>query len=251
MTELLPGILQNAADWAPAGSVYTMYTNNYADLPLPKGNDEGYFYSLVRNSPAVLDDERIVSAVPTSLNMTLGPIDNEGILMANWEFAGKEYERAVTVSGTIDHATLDDMYKWGELIDVSFGGVDLTSDFVSADLNITSGAKLVSDLPDGEFVFPKWECTCVLKVIANANTEGIKTKILSRDVSLAETLKIAFGTSATTPAAEGDLIMTMFSYATEWSSDYAEGEVIDFTFEGVFGDTVSDEYPFMAEFYHA
>jgi len=250
MEVLLPGVLQNATDWTATSNVWTMYTNNYANLPLPKGNDEGYFYTLVRNSPATLDDERLTSAVPTSLTLSIGPTDNEGILMADWEFAAKEYDRSITVSGTIAHAELTDMYKWGELVNVSFGAYDLTSDFVSAEIKVTSGAKLVSDIPDGEFVFPKWEVSCTLKVIANSNTEAMKTKVLNRDVNLAETLKIAFGTSATTPSAEGDLILTMFAYATEWSSDYTEGEIIDFTFEGVFGNTGSSEYPFMAKFYH-
>ena len=252
MTLMLPGVLQADVDWAAATSVWTMYTNNYADLPLPKGADEGYFYTLVRNSPASADDERLVSAIPTSLTLSIGPTDNEGILMSQWEFVASQYDREVDAGGTISHAQLTDMYKWGEICTVSgvtFGSVDLTSDFVSAEISITNGAKLVNDIPDGEFVFPKWEVTATVTVIANANTEGIKTKVLDRDVNLAEPLKICFGTSATTPAAEGDLILTMHAYATEWSSDYAEGEVITFTFEGVFGG--AGEYPFQAKFYHA
>lgn len=249
MTLVLPGILQKSTSWTPAANVYTMYTNNYADLPLIKGSNEGYFYTLVRNSPKALDDERITSAVPSTLKLSVGPTDNEGILMGEWEFLGSEYDRGLTVSGTVSHAALTDMYKWGELNAVTYSGYTLTSDFVSMELNVTNGLKKVSDLPDGEFVMPKWEVTGTLKVIANANTEAMKTLVLNTDVSQGAELKIAFGTSSTTPAANGDLILTSFCYLTGWSSDYAEGEVIDFTFEGVFGGG-ANEYPLQAKFYY-
>jgi len=247
MEAMLPGILQVDSDWAPATNVYTMYTNNYANLPSPKGTEDGYFYTLVRNSPDALNDESLIDAIPTTLTLSIGPTDNEGILSASFEYAASEYSREVTLSGTLGHAALDNMFKWGDIVDVSYGVSGLTSDFVSAEITITNGAKLAQDLPTGEWVFPKWEVTATVKVIANANTEGLKTLVLDNDVSSADTLKIAFGTSATTPAADGDLILTCFSYLTSWASDYEEGEVIDFTFEGVFGG--AGEYPFQAKFW--
>lgn len=248
ITLLMPGILQSSADWTDTLDVYSMYTNNYADLPSPKTSNDGYYYTLVRNSPEAGDDEVIDSAVPSSVTLSISPDDNDGVLVGQFEFIGDTYTRGQSQSGSVTHLGLDYMYQWGDIVSVSFGGADLTSDFVSAEINVTSGAKLVSDIPNGEVVFPKWEITGTLKVIANASTEAMKDKVLSRDVALAEPLVIAFGSSATTPALDGDLIITSHAYLTNWTSDYAEGEVIDFEFEGVFGG--AGEYPIALDYFH-
>ena len=254
LRDLLPGLLQADSDYSAASEVWTMFTGNYADLPQPKTNGDGYFYTLCRNSPASADDEVITSAIVQSMTLKIGATDDEGILMADVEFLGKDYSRGATQGGTISHMALTNMYKWGNITTASgitFGSADLTSDFVSAEISITANAKHVSDIPDGEYVFPKWDVTTTIKCIANADTEAIKTKVLSRDVDLAEQLVIAFGTSKDTPAADSDLVFTSHAYATGWDSDYAEGEVITFTFEGVFGNTAADEYPARFEFFIA
>lgn len=247
MTIILPGLLQKDSDWVATINVWDMFTNNYADLPLPKGSDEGYFFTLVRNSPAAGDDEIIDSAIISSMKLMVSPTDNEGVLKADIEFVGTGYATGQTAGGTITHASLAEMFNWGDITAVSFGASDLTSDFISAEINISNGAKLAQDLPSGEVVFPRWEVTGTIKIIANALTEAMKAKVLSNDVDSAEPLTITFGNAVV--AANGDMNIVSHAYLTGWSSDFAEGEVIEFTFEGVFGVNAS-EYPISFEFFY-
>jgi hypothetical protein len=209
-----------------------MFTQNYDGLPSPKSGNQGYFYTLVKNSPQSGDDEIIASAIPSSVKLAVSPTDNEGVLKADIEFVGTGYEKGVTSGGIVKHADLANMYRWGSISAVKFGTANLTPDFISAEINITHGAKLAQDLPTGEVVFPKWEVTGTVKVIASPLSETMKSIVLSRDVNNAEELVIAFGSE--TPTAEGHLVLSSMCYLTEWKSDYTEGEVIEFQFEGVF-----------------
>ena len=245
MKEVLPGLLQKGTDWVAASNVYTMNCNNYADLPSPKADNDGYFFTLTRNSPEAGSDEEIASAIISSAKFTVSPTDKEGVLTADLEFVGTGNLRGQTSSAVVTPMSLDTMFKWGDLASVMFGSVDLTSDFISAEINVSNGAKLAQDLPTGEVVFPKWEVSGTIKVIANANTEALKDKCLSRDPNQSETLAIAFGNAV--PAANGDLVLSSDCYLTKFSSDFTEGEVIEFSFEGVFGDSKN---PFTAEFYY-
>ena len=246
MKELMPGLLQKSVDWTATTNVYTMYTNNYSTLPSPKASNDGYFYTLTRNSPVAGKDEMIASAVISSAKFMVSPTDKEGVLTADLEFVGASYLRSLTSAAVITNASLDNMFKWGNLFSVKFGTSVLTSDFISAEINVSNGAKLAQDLPTGEIVFPKWEVSGSFKVIANALTEALKDKCLASNVNTSELLEIAFG--ATTPSAEGHLVLSSQSYLSGWNSDYAEGEVIEFQFEGVFGDV--SKYPFQAKFFH-
>lgn len=250
--DIVPGLLQANSDYTAASNIWKMFTGNYGDLPSPKTTNDGYYYDLVRNSPVASDDEKILGAIMDSATISISPTDDEGVLMLDSNWIGKTYERGATQSGTVSHASLANMYKWGNIATVSgisYGSADLTSDFIDAQITISSGAKKISDIPDGEIVFPKWEVEATVKVIANSETEGIKSKVLSKAVDTAEKLTIAFGTSAITPAADADLILTMHAYPTSYSSDFTEGEIITFVFKGVFGDTSAEEYPLHAEFF--
>lgn len=248
MAMILPGLLQKDSDWTATVDVWDMFTNNYVDLPSIKGADEGYFYTLVRNSPASGDDEIIDSAIISSMKLMIGHTDNDGVLKADIEMIGIGYSSAQTAAGTITHASLAEMFNWGAISAVSFGASDLTSDFISAEINISNGAKLAQDLPTGEVVLPRWEVTGTIKIIANALTEAMKVKCLNNDVDSAEPLTITFGNAA--PAANGDMNIVSHCYLTGWSSDFGEGEVIDFQFEGVFGVSAG-EYPIGFEFFYA
>jgi hypothetical protein len=129
------------------------------------------------------------------------------------------------------------MYKWGDLSAVTYNSQAMLSDFISCELNISNGAKFAQDLATSEIVLPKWEVTGTLKVVANAQTEAMKTACLLKDVNAAVPIKFVFGNLANT--AEGDLTISVNAYLTGYKSDYNEGETIDFTFEGVFGNSVS------------
>ena len=244
MSEMLPGILQDSTDYETDVGVWTMFTNNHADLPL-LSDDEGYFYTITRNSPEVLNDEYITDAVPSSLKLTVDPTANDGVLVGDFEFFGSAYTRGVTVAGVITNAPLTEQYQWGEIAAVSFDSNDILSDFISCEFNITNGAKHASDLPTGEVVFHKWEVTGQLKILAGSTTEAMKTLVLSSAVSTGKELVVSFGDGTVSSAGEMDI--TSFCLLTNWESDYEEGEVITFDFEGVFGG--AGEYPFEVSFF--
>lgn len=247
MEDLLPGILQKTNDWTNVDNVWTMYTNNYSNLPSPKTTSSGYFYTLVRNSSDTGNDEYLTSALPTSLKLSIDPTNNNGILTGDFEFIAKDYTRSATQTGNITNAPSTNAYEWGNIGDVTFDGNSFADDFVSCEINITSGAKHISDLPDGEIVFPKWEVTGTLKVIENDYTETMKDYVLSSAVSTGRPLVISFGDGTVSSA--GEMNITCFVYLTNWSSEYEEGEIISYEFEGVFGG--AGEYPIKVEFYNA
>jgi len=250
MQELMPGILQDSTNYETVGGKWTMFTNNYADLPSPRTTGDGYFYTLTRNSPDTANDEYLTSAIPTSLKLSIDPSANDGVLIGDFEFIGKDYTREATHSGTITDAPLTEQYQWGEITAVklttpSAGETNMINDFVSCEFNITNGAKYVSDLPEGEVVFPKWEVTGQLKVIAGTTTEEMKTLVLASLVNTGMPLVISFGDG--TVSEPGEMNITSHIYLTNWESDFEEGEVITFDFEGVFGG--AGEYPFKVEFW--
>lgn len=244
---IAPGMLQSSSDWEDTANVWSVYTNNYANLPSPKSDDDGYFYTLVRNSPEALDDERVASMVMSSMKFSIGPTDNEGILAMDTEWIGKGYTLGVTSAGSITDMALTNSYKWGDIGIVSYDTANLTSDFISAEWNVSNGAKLVQDLPTGEVVLPRWEVTGSFQVAAGADTDTMKALCSSSDVTTAKPFVVSFGDGTVSSA--GELNITCHCYLTEWSSDYAEGEVVTFNFEGVFGGV--SEYPIELEYYYS
>ncbi|BDQ01946.1 MAG: hypothetical protein KatS3mg036_0500 [Ignavibacterium sp.] len=233
---LLPGLLQSKPDWTATADVWTMKANNYAQLPGVKTANEGYFFDLARRFQDGTG-ELMKGAVVNSLKLSVSPTDDEGILSGEFQFIGSAIDRNFSATGTVTHAPLTNMYRWGNLSQVSYNNNPLLSDFISCELNITNGAKFAQDLTSSEIVFPKWEVTGTIKVVANAYTEAMKNDCLLKDVNMAVPIKIVFGNS--NPSAEGDLAITVNAYLTGYKPDYTEGEVIEFTFEGVFGNSVS------------
>lgn len=243
---LLPGIFQSDTPWTGSSGDWTMFTNNEPDLPKPKATNSGSYYTLTRNSPDSNDDERIDSAIPTSLKLTINATDNAGSLMGELEFMGRGYKRGFTSAGTVSHAALTNRFEFNNIVEVSYGGDNFYTDFVSMEMNITDGAKFINDIPLGEAVFPKWEVQGTVKMLANSFSEGFKDLADSADVDSGQPLVIAFGN--TSPAANGDLVITSHAYLTNHPSDYTEGEVIEFSFEGVFGG--AGEYPVKVNFFY-
>lgn len=233
---LLPGLLQSKTDWTPVADVFTMKANNYMQLPGIKSSNEGYFFELARRFQDGTG-ELMKGAVVSSLKLSISPTDDEGILSGDFQFIGSSIDRNFTANGAVTHAPLTNMFRWGNLSEVSYNGQALLSDFISAEINITNGAKFAQDLTSSEIVFPKWEVTGTLKVVANAYTEGMKNDCLLKDVNLASPIRIAFGNS--NPGAAGDLLITINAYLTGFKPDFTEGEVIEFSFEGVFTNSAS------------
>ena len=249
MELLLPGVLQTNSDYTKTVSNYTMQTHNYAELPTPKNDNDGYFYTLERNRPGGDGAEDVIlsSAIPTSLKLSVAPLDNEGVLWGEFEFTGKGYNNDATASGEdATEASVAALYNFNAITAFSFGAYDLTDDLVNFEVNITSGAKLVNDIPNGEVTFPKWEVTGTFNVLGGTNTNTMKDLVYSSLINTGQTLTLSFGTNA--PVADGDLTLTMFCYLTSEASNFEEAESIEFGFRGVFGSTAANEYPLQAVF---
>ena len=195
LRDLLGGILQNSGSWPVSSDVYDMITRNYADLPRPKKGGNGYYYTIARQSPDGTD-EYISSAIPSALKLSISPADNDGQLMGEWQFIGKDYHQTGSLIATIAHSEVSGCYKWSNIDTVSFGDVNITTDFVSAEINVTQNAKFAGEIPDGEVVFPQWDVNGTIKVLANTNTNTMKNKVLNRDAGQAEQLIIGFGTGS-------------------------------------------------------
>ena len=250
MALMLPGILQKDVDWAAVTNVWTMYPVQYADLPAPRGDDTGYFFTLARRSPVANDSVRLAGAIPTDFKFTIHPTENDGVLFCDSNWIGASYSRKVNLSQNSTQASLVNLFKWGDIGLVKFtdygsNEYTLTNDFLSAEINISYGAKFANDIPTGEVVFPLLTVSGNFKVGAGDNTEVMKDLVRASAINTTNLLQIQFGDG--TVSTDGELNLDIYCYLSSHEDDYTEGENIVFGFEGVLGTT--GQYPFQAEFF--
>jgi hypothetical protein len=251
MFDIMPCLFQHTTGSMAARTssinAYLLLNENYANLPLPTEN-QGFFQTLVRNSPSSSDDVRLNSAIMKSCKLNIDRTADNGWLMADTEWIGRGYSQGISAGTASLFASMSGHYDWANIKEVSYNGSNLTPDFISMEINITNNAKFVGDIPSSEVVFPKWEIGGAFKMVKNAFTDGMILDSLKTDTAQFKKIKLAFGTSATSCSAEGDLIIDMHSELTGYSIDYTEGEIIDFTFKAGLGTVASGEYAFSGSF---
>jgi hypothetical protein len=228
----LKAVLQKDSAWAQATDTWTIYTNNYSALP-DFSDDEGYFYTLVANSPVAAYDERIVSAVGSSFKLSIDPEANEGCLTAEVEFAGKSSAKGVTSSATVSDPVLTSLYKWSSLDSFLINATQASADFYSFEINVANGAKFVPAGGGDNVVLPRWEVTGSFTILGGSTAETYKAYPLATAASAAIPLVLTID----------DFILTSYVYLTAFSEDKGEEEKVTFEFTGVFGG--AGEYPCM------
>ena len=234
LKNVLPALFQSDPDWTPATNVYTLFTYNCSGLPNVTGSNEGYFYTLNRrNDCDSTNSDQLASALMKSLKLSLARDANEGVLWMSTEWIGKGFNRGVTLSSGVTHMSVSGMYEFDNRTAVTYGSYDLTSAFISMEMNITDGAKFIRDIPTANVVFPMWEVEGTLVVAQTSDTNTMKSEVLSRDVDSARTLTFGWTTGAV--SADGEMQIDCNAYLTSFESDYEEGEVITFGFKGVMG----------------
>lgn len=250
LKNVLPALFQKTPAWSAAANVWTMFTYNCSGLPSITDN-EGYFYTLNRrNDCDSTNSDQIASAVMKSLKLSIARDANEGLLWMGTEWIGKTFNRAVTLASGVTHMSVSGMYQFDNRSSVVYGSYDLTSSFVSMEMNITNGAKFIRDIPTANVVFPMWEVEGTLVVAKTSDTNTMKSEVLSRDVDSARILTFKWGTGSIDAADE--LQIDCNAYLTSFESDFEEGEVISFGFKGVFGTnpgTAAGENPVTVKFF--
>jgi len=253
LIRMLPYLFQKSADWpfTADGSIQSLYPCEYAELPDMKGSGEGYFATLTDRSPDASDSDRMGNSLINGGKFMIHHTDNDGILAVETEWIGQSHAIGSIGDGEIDtnlilSSAADPLFEWDDIVDVDFGGVDLTDYFLGAEFNVTSGAKFLQDAPNGEVIFPEWIVDGNIVIGDNAAIEAMRGKVRSRGTSVAELLTISFG-SAATPAALGDLRLSTFCYLTSDDDEADEGKIWTFGIEGLFGG--AGEYPFEVEIF--
>jgi len=234
MEALMPGVLQAVTPWAADANQWTLFTQLVDEIPTPATEDDGYFYTLSRVSPEADKSVQMASAIPSSVKLSIDPSANEGALFGEFEFTGKGYSNTEDLDpDDVTQAALTYLYKWSAITDVDYGGTDLTGAFLKAEWNISNGAKLTQDNPNGEVAFPMWEVTVTISIMGGAAAEALKALIRSNTINAGAFLNLTFGAGTTTL---GDAVISVFCYPTGESINFDDTEVVDFTFSGVFGD---------------
>lgn len=248
----LGGLLQKSTAWAAASSVYTMYPEAPANLPLCRTSSEGYFYTITRRSPTASQSERISDAVLRRLKLSLHPTNNNGLLWGEFEFVGTTYTHSANPSESITQESLSatTRYSWGDLDDVIYdGGADMLNDFISFELDMTFGAKFVGDSVRGEMHFPRFEGTATLVAGQNSITQACEAYRRSQAISTGRPLALKWGDGTVSTA--GEMNITLFTHVNTFDdSDRGEGEIHTVTFNLEQGGTAS-EYPVEFKFYAA
>jgi len=242
---LLPAVLQKNPAWAAVSNVWTLYPVALASLPTIE-DDEGYFFTVTRNTETADQDVRIGAAVGGSVKFSIDPGADDRLLMGEFEMFGKAYERGITAAGTVSQLALTYPYKFSNISEVTFAAGDVTADFYGLELNISLGGKFHSDVPEGQVVFPTVEVSGSFKLLASATTETMKGLVESTAINTGAWFRVVFGTDPGDAGDEkGDLAIEVFLLLKKYDCDFSEGEVVTFEFDGVFGDTGAGtpEYP--------
>ena len=251
MMGLLPATLQKTPAWAAAANVMTFYTEVYSGLPNFASN-EGYFYTLMANSPQTLMDERIVSAISNSLTLSISPDDNEGVLTATQDFMGKSSATSLTIApATITVPSMTQIYSWSDIQAVAFGAVDLLDEFYSMEVTINNNAVPIPTAPAKDFALTRWEVTGSLVLMGDtSDVRGLLSAMFDQAPGTASLLVIKFGTTGAAPAGSDDLIITIYAQLNGYSWDRSANEKVTVNFTGAFSATGSSK-PFQIAYYTA
>jgi len=218
--------------WTAVSSNYNFYPQSGSYLPLYKSN-QGYFHTITRRSPTSNDSLRVASAIPKSMKLKIDPIANDSCLMADIEWLACNLQDGVNPTASVFYNSIPDVYTYSNISLVEFDSTDITADFISAEINYTNNAKFVSDLPDKEIVFPKFEVNGTFKVVASADADVWRQEVFTQGISSAKLLTIDFDISTQS----SDLRLQVNCMLTDCKTDLTEGEVLEFSFEGVAGAT--------------
>lgn len=247
LKDLLPGVLQKSSTgWAAVGNVWTMFPEVPANIPTPAATNDGYFYTLTRNSNRASDDEYIKNALITSMKFSVHPSENHGVLVCEAEGIGQGFTRGATVSGTVGQLDLAQRYAWSSIGTFEYNAFNLLPDFHSMEFTISYGGKYLRDLPAGDAVFPFFTVSGSFTVLAGTNTEAIEGYYYSQASGTAYLLKCYFGDGTVSSA--GELNLDFYTKLTSCEPNMTDGEHYTFGFKGELGATASN-YPFQAKFY--
>ncbi len=249
MMDLLPATLQKTPNWAAAANVMTFYTEVYSGMPNFASN-EGYFYTLMANSPAALMDERVVSAISNSLTLSISPDDNEGVLTATQDFMGKSSATNVTIApSTITVPTMTQIYSWSDIQAVAYGSTDLLDEFYSFEITINNNAVPIPTAPARDFALTRWEVTGSIVLMGDtSDVRGLLAAMFDQAPAGAQNLVIKFGTTGAAPSGSDDLIITSYCALTGYSFDRSANEKVTINFTGHFNSTGTSK-PFQISYF--
>lgn len=251
MMPLLPATLQRTPDWAAVANVMTYSTSLYSGLPNFASN-EGYFYTLMANCPQASMDERIVSAISNSFTISISPDDNEGALTVTQDFIGQSSATSLSLTpSTITVPTMSQIYSWSDIQSVAFGAVDLTQEFLSAEITVSNNAMAIPTAPAKDYALVRWEVTGSMVLMGDTtDVRGILSAMFDQAPGTASNLVIKFGTTGASPSGSDDLIITVYAQMTGYSWDRSENEKVTVNFTGAFSAT-GTSVPFSISYFVA
>lgn len=235
MFDLFPAVLQRTPAYSGVASVVTFQPYNYSSLPNFASN-EGYFYTLLANSPVAGQDAYITSAIGNSLTISIAPDANEGALYASMEFIGKSSTVGATAAPVVTAPDMSTLYKWSDISYVELDTEDVTAEFISAEITINNNAKAVPSAPADNFALVRWETTGTITLINDeAYVETLKGLCLSNTPANATNLLIVWnnGQSSALDGA-GEAYIQMNIVLNSFTIDNSEETKITFNFTGVF-----------------
>ena len=249
MLPFIPATLQKTPAWAATANVMTYYTEVYSGLPNFASN-EGYFYTLMANSPQASMDERVVSAISNSLTLSISPDDNEGVLTATQDFVGKSSATSLTIApATVTIPSMTDVYSFTDIQAVAFGAVDLLDEFYSMEVTINNNAVAIPTAPARDFALPRWEVTGSLVLMGDtSDVRGLLSAMFDQAPGTASNLIIKFGTTGASPSGSDDLIITIYAQLQSYTWDRASNEKVTVNFVGAFNSAGTSK-PFTLSYY--
>lgn len=235
MFALFPAVLQKSTDYAAVSSVTTFETYNYSGIPSFASN-EGYFYTLLANTPVAAQDQYITSAIGTSLTLSIAPDANEGALYASMDFVGKTSVQGATAAPVVTVPSMSTLYKWSDISYVEVMEEDITNDFISMEVTVNNNAKAIPSAPADNFALVRWEVTGSITMINNAATvETLKALCLSNTPGNSNTITIVWNNSNSTALdADGEAYIQINALLNSFTIDNSEETKVTFNFTGMF-----------------
>jgi len=241
--DYLNSLFPQSGSWLAVSNIKTWYPQQATMLPLYKSN-QGTFYTILRKSPDSNDSTVIASAIVKSAKFKIHPVDNDAVLMADFEFLGNNLQEDVDYTGNIRINDTNQLYTYAGTYGVNavlYNSSSVTTDFISAEINIDNGAKYVSDLPNKEIALTEFTVNGNISLAASSTTDTMKQDCMNSAISTGKMLQLDFGAGSL--GTSGDLRFLIFCKLNNYSTDLTEGEILTFDFEGIAGVTGSYEYP--------
>ena len=232
---LCSGLCQNTNDtaWDETELVGQNYEYNVPVLNSAIADtvaNEGYGFTLVKQSPENDEDEVVQKAVLRTLRISAAADANDGLVMIGGTFVGQSLGVSGNMAFTATDETLDDVIHVTDAVSAVLvsdtGSQDIASNILGFELELSNNAEFPVGRPGaGPINFPKYDGTVTIRTVGGIDaTRDAFEKLLDQNGAMQFT--VTFGSTG----ADGYLVVDVYFSLDSVEPDRTNSEI--FTVSG-------------------